>query len=105
MKRMAMDGQFSSSGAGMPEELPRNRDSWNWREVCKEILCCKFYRHYQQDMRPILPEICCKEVEEWEIEWEVIKAKYQQEATKHQQDQDIVAAEIQEKNRPKWISI
>ncbi|MED6144546.1 hypothetical protein PIB30_016591 [Stylosanthes scabra] len=60
---------------------------------------------FQPDKRPILPEICWKEVKDWEIEWVEMRAKLLQqpaidpESTKSQIEQEITAAsaEIQAK--------
>ncbi|MED6185303.1 hypothetical protein PIB30_055764 [Stylosanthes scabra] len=60
-----------------------------------------FYHRYQLDMQPILPEICCKEVEEWKIEWEEMKGRLmlqpqiELETTKPQPEQEIAATSIE----------
>ncbi|MED6169321.1 hypothetical protein PIB30_020455 [Stylosanthes scabra] len=64
-----------------------------------------FLHQYQPDMRPVLPEICWKEVEDWKIEWVEMRAKLLQqphidpETTKSQMEQETtaVSAEIQAK--------
>ncbi|MED6113172.1 hypothetical protein PIB30_068377 [Stylosanthes scabra] len=52
-------------------------------------------------MRPILPEICWKEVEDWEIEWIEMRARLllqsDPETTKPQPEQGIAVVEIQGK--------
>ncbi|MED6214092.1 hypothetical protein PIB30_099665 [Stylosanthes scabra] len=59
-----------------------------------------FLHQFQPDMRPILPKICWKEVEDWEIEWVELRAKLllqsYPETTKPQSKQGIAAGEIQE---------
>ncbi|MED6148600.1 hypothetical protein PIB30_054620 [Stylosanthes scabra] len=40
-----------------------------------ETFMVALYHRYEQDMRPILLDICCKDVEDWEIEWEEMKAR------------------------------
>ncbi|MED6108162.1 hypothetical protein PIB30_020935 [Stylosanthes scabra] len=64
-----------------------------------------FLHEFQPDMRPILLEICWKEVEDWEIEWVEMRAKLLQqsqidsETTKFEMEQETIAvsAEIQAK--------
>ncbi|MED6201617.1 hypothetical protein PIB30_096768 [Stylosanthes scabra] len=57
-----------------------------------------FLHQFQPDMRLILPEICWKEVEDWEIEWVEMRAKLLQQphidpkTTKFEPEKEITAA-------------
>ncbi|MED6133742.1 hypothetical protein PIB30_030959 [Stylosanthes scabra] len=55
-----------------------------------ETFMLAFYHRYQLDMRPILPEICWNEVEEWEIEWEEFKARLNHRQEQQQQQSQII---------------
>ncbi|MED6138119.1 hypothetical protein PIB30_071237 [Stylosanthes scabra] len=80
---------------------------WNARGVLRnpnadwDTFDLAFPHQFQPDIRPILPEICWKEVKDWEIEWVETRARLLRqpypETTKPQPEQGIIAAESQEK--------
>ncbi|MED6132496.1 hypothetical protein PIB30_019638 [Stylosanthes scabra] len=61
-----------------------------------------FLHQFESAMRPLLPEICWNQVEDWEIEWIEMRARLLRQPkidseTKSQSEPEIAAAEIQEK--------
>ncbi|MED6188085.1 hypothetical protein PIB30_082644 [Stylosanthes scabra] len=77
---------------------------WKSRNPFADLETCMtaFYHPYQQHMRPILPDIFYKEVEDWEIVWENMKARLllqlDPETTKPQPEQTNASKSLQEEN-------